>query len=497
MRDEKADRTTGPGREISAFSFLKALMALREDPVVKIVRAASGESDTAVWLVGGVLRNLALGRPPAQDYDFVTAGGDISGFCESIAAGTGGSAFLLDRETLSYRIVANVVNKTFSLDFSPVKESILNDLSLRDFTVNSLAVDLKDIFESARPAVIDPSGGVKDAEALLLRVVSKEVFDADPLRVLRAVRLSQQYGLRINTETFALMKEKAALLESSSAERIRDELIAVFSCRGSSGALRLIYSAGMIGPVLPGAEGWADVDGYGLLEHSLKTLDAAESLLDGLGGTFPAYGGRLTEHFASKIGVIEMKTVFKLAAFLHDFGKPTSMTREGGRLRFTGHDSAGGALVKQALLGLKFSRKAAGEVAGLVKNHHRVFDLAKLTEPSHRAKAHLFRASGGASGVTLLCLAAADARATRGADDSGLLRLVDDMLGFYYTVYLKKKPAVIFTGNEVMKRFGIPEGPLVGEILKKISEGVEKGEIRNKKEAVVFAEGFLGGRKPG
>lgn len=483
------------GRENSARSFLEGVVSLAKDPLVALVRSAALEYGVEVWLVGGVLRNLALGVSAAPDYDFVTAGGDLKAFCGSLAASFGGSAFLLDKDTLSYRIAAVFDGRAVTLDLSPVKGDILNDLGQRDFTVNSIAVALSDIFERAAPRVIDPVAGVGDAAKRLLRATSSGVFDDDPLRSLRAVRLSLQYGLGIAPETLSLMKEKSGLLERTSAERKRDELVAVFSSRGTPEALRLMYSTGIIGAVLPEAAGWVSVDGYGLLDHSLKTLESAEDLLDGLAVVFPGYANELGVHFNRKLGAVETKTVFKLAAFLHDFGKPYSMKREEGRLRFIGHDSAGAPLVRQFLLGLRFSRKIANEVAGLVKDHHRVFNLALLREPSRKAKAHFFRAAKGSSGVTLLCLAVADSRATRGGADPELVRLAEDMLGFYYGVYLRKRPGPLLTGGEIMKRFGLSEGPLVGEALREVFEGVERGEVSSKKEAVALIERLLAGRK--
>lgn len=498
MKDAKDDTKRRTGRDNPARSFLLSVASLKKDPLAALVRSAAVQAGAGVWVVGGVLRNLALGLTAAPDYDFVTAGGDLKALCSSVAAKTGGTSFLLDKETLSYRVAAVFGGRAVTLDFSPVKGDISNDLSLRDFTVNAIAVDLESIFvDGASISVLDPSGGVGDAARRRLKATSKGVFDDDPLRSLRAVRLSLQYGLSIDTDTLKLIKEKSGLLERSSAERKRDELAAIFSTPGTAEAVRLLYSTGIIEEVLPGAAGWADVDGYALLDHSLETLEAAEAILSDPGAVFPGFARELKEHFCARPGSADTGTVFKLAAFLHDFGKPGCLKREDGRLRFIGHDSAGAALVKEALLRLKFSRKTASGVASLVKDHHRVFNLAALREPSARARAHFFRAAGGSQGLTLLCLAVADARATRGSDDPGLVRLAREMLGFYYGVYIKKGPRPLLTGSEIMSKFGISEGPLVGEALREVSDGVERGEVKSKKEAVSLVERLLARRKAG
>lgn len=498
MNDARDDTLRVAGRDNPARSFLESVASLKQDPLVALVRACALESGAGVWLVGGVLRNLALGLTAAPDYDFVTSGGDIESLCRAIAGKTGGTSFLLDKETLSYRVVTESGGRAVTLDFSPVKGDISSDLLLRDFTVNSMAVDLENIFEGgASLAVLDPSGGTLDASKRLLKATSIGVFDDDPLRSLRAVRLALRYGLGIAPDTLKLIKEKSGLLERSSAERKRDELAAVFSTPGTAEAIRLMYSTGIIEEVLPGAAGWGDIDGYALLGHSLKTLEAAEAILRDPGAVFPGFAPALGEHFSDASGPVGTGTVFKLAAFLHDYGKPACLKREGGRLKFTGHDSAGAALVKEALLKLKFSRKTSSEVASLVKDHHRVFNLATLREPSVKARAHFFRAAGGSTGLTLLCLAVADARATRGSDDAELVRLAQEMLDFYYGVYIKKRPRPLLTGGEIMSRFGVTEGPLVGEALREVSEGVERGGVKSKKDALKLVERLLAGRKAG
>lgn len=454
--------------------------ALENDPVLKLVFALPGGAD--VYLVGGVLRNLLLSKPLAPDYDFVLEG-DIKGFSEKAAERSGGTPFLLDEETSSYRVVVN--GKDLVLDFSSIKcGGITEDLGKRDFTVNALAARLGDIFSGKEGFLIDPCGGKDDAERKILRAVSGRSFDEDPLRCLRAVRISQQYGLEIEASTLALVGEKSALLQMTSAERVRDELFLIFASKGTPEALSILYSTGIIKTVLPEISGWEDIGNYDLLRHSLKTLEEAERLIDDVcRGSFPVYARELKERFEAPNGAARNYIIFKLGAFFHDFGKQYTASREEGRLRFIGHDFEGSGRIKEPLERLKFSKKAIGELSNLIKNHHRVFMLAALKERTYRAKAHLIRASGEAAALDLLCLALADARATRGGEDPELYEIVKEMIGFYFETYLKKKPRPLLSGDEVMRVFKVPEGPLVGEALKAVSDGIERGEIKTKKEA--------------
>jgi tRNA nucleotidyltransferase/poly(A) polymerase len=120
------------------------------------------------------MRNVALGEPLPFDYDLAIDG------------------------------------DSYTIDAAPFKGGdIITDLANRDFTVNALAVKVDELFVHKEPVIVDPFGGMKDVEAKLLRVVYDQAFDDDPLRVLRAVRISQQYGLKITEETEDLVEKKA------------------------------------------------------------------------------------------------------------------------------------------------------------------------------------------------------------------------------------------------------------------------------------------------
>ncbi|MBW7956799.1 MAG: HD domain-containing protein [Deltaproteobacteria bacterium] len=484
----------GTGRSDSARSFLRhfeGLASLANDRVVKGVFSAA---EARVWLVGGVLRNLALSAPAAPDYDFAVMG-DTAAFAKKAASSFGGTPFALDEEAGAYRVVVKG-DGAATLDFTPLSPGgIEEDLAKRDFTVNAMAVDLRSLFEG-NGKLMDPFGGLDDARAGVLKAVSAGAFDSDPLRMLRAVRLSSQYGLRVEDGTYYLIREKAGLIERSSPERIRDEFKALFANSGTANGISLLYDTGLVNTIIPEISGWPDVDGYDLLSHSLAALREAESILAKMTEeAFPGFSERLREYFSGREGELPNHAILRLAAFFHDTGKPLALSREEGRLRFIGHDTRGAEAVKGLLERLRFSRKTSNVVSSFVANHHRVFMLAGLKERSYRAKGHFFRASGDSGGLLLLCLALADARATRGGEDPELFSVVMEMLDFYFGPYSRKKPKPLLTGDEIMEAFGVEEGPIVGEVIRELNEGVEKGEIRNRKEALKHIRDWLK-RKP-
>ncbi|MBI5562601.1 MAG: HD domain-containing protein [Deltaproteobacteria bacterium] len=485
-------RIIGKGRpapSLSVFKALNEIARLRDDAVVEGVGALAKGLGMEVWLVGGVVRNIALGMERPPDYDFAVSG-DPNAIAIASARRLGGSCFVLDKDAPSYRVAFKKGGAAsgVSLDFSPLKgKGVLDDLKARDFTVDAMAVDVSALFAGEDAGVLDPCGGVEDAKARVLRAASPGVFDEDPLRMLRAVRLSRQYGLEITADTSSLIRAKAGLIGRSSVERVRDELLAIFSNEGASVGIRMLYETGLMRVIIPEMGDWDAPTGYDVLSHTLKTLDEAEALLDAVTeASFGGYHLQIKRRMDASAGAVSGKAFFKLAAFFHDVGKPSVMTSEDGRLRFRGHDHVGSLMTKEILRRLRFSRTTAGDVAKLVGNHHRVFGLVDLARPTARAKAHLLRSAGPGLGIDLLLLALADARATRGGEDEALLNAVRGMIAFHYEVYTRKRPKPVLTGTEIMKTFRIPEGPLVGEAMAWIAEGVESGAVKTKKDAVAF-----------
>lgn len=485
------DKDNATGRTSSARLFLrplKGLECLKRDGVLEATRKAATVG-SQIYLVGGVLRNIALGAPPAPDYDF-SFNGDTKVLASSVAAALGAAFFALDEEGGAWRVVSKGP-PLVTVDFTPTLGSdILVDLGKRDFTVNALALSIWESIETD-PLVIDPFGGIKDAHARVLRRVSDSVFDDDPLRMMRALRLSTQYCLEIEKETWGSLLSKASILSSTSLERARDELVRLLSCPNASSGGRLLCDSGLMEVLVPEMKGWNDVSGYDLLSHSMSVLSEADKLLNNISEeTFPGLSDKLKEYLLRQ-GPVPNPAIFRLAALFHDFGKAYTLAREAGRLRFIGHDAEGAKRIPEVLERLRFSRRNSTELAAIVKNHHRVFMLASLKEKTYRAKAHFFRAAGGETGVMLLCLALIDARATRGGEDPELYQTVLEMLRFYYGEYVLKKPAPLMTGRQVMDAFHVPEGPEVGRVLRKLNEGVESGEIRDKKEAAAFIRKWL------
>ena len=470
---------------------MEKITKLKDDPVLRTVFEAVNALGVEGYLVGGVLRNLFLSSPLGFDYD-IALSGKAKNVADILADRLNGSAFLLDKELGFYRINVKKDSGIFEIDLSPYKgDSIIDDVKNRDFTINAVAVNINALFTDGKVAIIDMFDGRGDALKKIIRAVKEDIFDDDPLRLLRAVRLSAQYNLTIENNTDGLIKKKAELLAQSSWERIRDEFFAILSCARSYQHLERLHELSLLRIIIPESNSWKVLYDYDLMSHTLKTLREGEELLTNLSKFTPEFVDNIKAYLKIPLGNISIESLFKFALFLHDAGKPLTMKRDEERIRFIGHELEGETICKGIGKRLKLSRSAIGFIARLVRNHHRVFNLASLDKPTNRSKAHLFRVMGDGYGLLLVLLALADARATRNGDDPELASLVKGLIEFYYKVYTVVKPRPVLNGSEIMEIFDIPEGVMIGKILKILAEAEGEGTIKTRPDAIKFIEGWL------
>jgi hypothetical protein len=185
------------------------------------------------WVVGGAVRDELLGRPVV---DLDVACRDPERAARAFARRSGGAVFPLSVHHGGWRVA---LGEGRTVDFTPLHGgSIEADLATRDFTVNAIAVPL------AGGEALDQHGGRADLERRLIRAVSPAVFEADPLRLLRAVRLEDELGFRLEPETERLVREQAGLVGRPAGERILDELT-----RLSADGFERLAELGLLGPL--------------------------------------------------------------------------------------------------------------------------------------------------------------------------------------------------------------------------------------------------------
>lgn len=492
--------------------------------MLKLILNFANKSNRKIFLVGGSLRDLLLGRE-SKDFDLVPER-DAEKFARSFASEVRGSFVLLDEKNRIYRVVKQKISKKkgkqiFNLDFSQMRgKKIEEDLLLRDFTIDAMALRLDRIEGNLKilrrvklfsKLIIDPSGGIVDLRKKIVRRTSRKIFDDDPLRLLRGYRLAATLEFTIEKKTEDEIKKKVDLIKNVAKERIRDELFKILFCPQSYRYIRKLNRVGLLSRIIPEIEILKErPENYyhreGLWGHSLETLKSLEEILSRLAKLFPGMSRKILAHLDEKIfSEVERKTLLKWAAIFHDIGKPKTVRREEGRVRFFGHEEAGTSLVMEIMERLKFSNKAIKIVEKTVKHHMRPGNLSEASQLTDRAIHRFFR-DLSQEGVDTLLLSLADRYSYRKIlpeRDRKLAvemsrksinkheKTVRKMLSRYYYHKERILPKPLVRGNEIMESFNLPQGPLIGKLLKRVREAQAEGKLKNREETLQFLKKIL------
>ncbi|PKQ27250.1 MAG: CCA tRNA nucleotidyltransferase [Actinobacteria bacterium HGW-Actinobacteria-4] len=316
-------------------------------------------------LVGGPVRDAFLGRSSA-DLDFATSATPEQ--TEALLKKWTHATWDMGREfgTIGARQADVVVEITTYREDAydgqtrkPVVsfgDSLAGDLARRDFTVNAMAVTLPS------KQFVDPFGGLEDLAGGLLRTPVEPAisFGDDPLRMMRAARFVSQLGFDVEPATFAAMSELADRIAIISAERVREELVKLLLGREPRRGLSALVDSGIAHHVLPELPALQlEVDEHhhhkDVYEHTLTVLEQAIDLETGPDGAVPA-----------------PDLVLRLAALLHDIGKPATRRLEpGGAVSFHHHEVVGAKLTVKRMKALRFDKDTITAVARLVELHLR------------------------------------------------------------------------------------------------------------------------------
>jgi len=454
------------------------------------------------YIVGGFIRDSLMGRD-SIDVD-IAVGANAMELAPRIADALRGRYVPLDEDNQIARVVL-AKEGPLHLDIATMRGGIADDLALRDFTVDAMAIGLTDISnEDAK--LIDPFGGRRDLETRVVRAVSEEAFRRDPARLLRALRLAAECGFSIDDETRLHISRNCRLIRNVAGERVRDELCRLLAVPGSSRWLRLMDELGLLLAVFPElgpAKGTEQPKEHywDVFQHSIETVAAVEFLLrtdssDYFGDDTLAmapWSPELEAHFDSEAAAGHSRQVLlKLAALLHDVAKPQTKTfEESGRMRFFGHSQQGAETAAAILERLRFSAREKGLVCTMIEHHLRPGQLARDREmPTQRAIYRYFRDTADA-GIDTIFLNLADHLAARGPmmEYDSWCQHADAMafvLAERFSEESVVSPPKLIDGHDLMNTFGILPGPRVGELLEAVREAQAAGEVATREEALDF-----------
>ena len=361
------------------------------------------------------------------------------------------------------------------------------DLRRRDFTVNAMAARLPSM------ELVDPFGGLRDLRDKVLRTPGspEESFTDDPLRIMRAARFTAQLGFTVTPETAVAMRQLAPRLAVVSAERIRDELTKLLLAPGPRGPVRgieLMVDTGVADVVLPEVpklrletdEHMRHKDVY---QHSLTVLEQSIELEE-------RYG-------------LEPDLVVRLAALLHDIGKPKTRSKlPDGRVAFHHHEAVGAAMARSRLKALRFPSSVVADVTTLIELHLRFhgYGPGEWTDSAVRR----YVRDAGPLLTRLHVLTRADCTTRNKAKAARLARAQDGLEERIVTLSAQeelKKIRPDLDGNEIMAILGLPSGRLVGRAYQHLLElRMEHGPLgpeRATQELLRWAEAEGLGSPPG
>jgi poly(A) polymerase len=468
------------------------------------------ENRIEAYLVGGALRNLLL-EQEISDLD-ITVKGRALEIARRAAEALKGKYVLLDEANDTARVLLGNGHEQ-QIDFTGFDATIEKDLGRRDFTVGAMASNLTGLRDGL-PAIIDPYHGIEDMDKRLIRAVSDGAFRADPLRLLRAVRLAGELGFTIEPHTEDMIKHEAHLVSSAAGERLREELLKMLNMPMNSERWNYLDRVGLVTALFPELEPSRGISQpkehhWDVLNHSLMTATAAGFLLRQGEWEFTPrevldavpWSDKLAAHFEAGVSSGSTRaSLLKLAGLLHDVAKPeTKAITEDGRVRFLGHADIGAPVAAGILTRLRFSTREIKLVETLVKHHLRPTQMSQTGLPTAHAIYRYFRDTGDA-GLDTLYLSLADHLAARGPDlIPAEWRRHNQTVAYVIRQQFEATPSAqpprLITGLDLLSAFNLSPGPQIGKIMEAVREATATGEITTKEQAIKYAGTLLRAQK--
>ena len=417
------------------------------------------------WLVGGCVRDLALGREP-KDYDVATdATPDrlVELFPRADLVGAHFGVALIDgvevatfRSDHAYRDGRHPERVVFEND---PKQDVLR----RDFTINALLLDP----EASRAGggmflnqatIVDYVGGLEDLRTGIIRAIGdpERRFQEDHLRMLRAVRFAARFEFRIEPATMAAIQKLRSSIRRVSAERIRDELVRILTEGHARRGFELLDESGLLVEILPevaamkGVEQPPEFHPEGdVWVHTLIMLD------------------RLPEHPPATLA---------MGVLLHDVGKPPTF-RIAERIRFDGHVEAGEKIACEILKRLKFSNDEIHQIVALVANHMRFADVTRMRESTVKRFMRLPKFEEHLELHRIDCLSS-----------HGNLQNYEFMKARFEEMPAEElRPPRLLTGRDLIEA-GYTPGPQFTEMLNAVEDAQLEGRIQTREQGLQLVQ---------
>ncbi|WP_254174552.1 CCA tRNA nucleotidyltransferase [Planktothrix pseudagardhii] len=389
------------------------------------------------YLVGGAVRDGLMGRTtPILDLDFVLLQ-DAVKTARTLAEQYQAGFVLLDAQ----RHIARVVFDQVTVDFAQAQgNSLEQDLRRRDFTVNAIA------FDPFTQTFIDLNKGQEDLQRRLIKMISPENLQDDPLRLLRGYRQAAQLGFKIEDQTQATIQEFAPLLSRVAVERIRTELVYLLNTPNATPLIQQAWEVGLLSPYFKGAD------------QQFKRLSQIDISAIKVGEIYPQVLLELSQELSYTLKISRL-AIAKLTCLLNQ-----DIT-----------------LAETELLGLKLSKLELKSTLAILKGLSQL-KLLKTRELSLREQYFLFQNLGLLFSALIVSAIA----------DGFSLESISPLMNRYLNPNDPvAHPQLLLTGNELMEALNLRPSPKIGELLLEIQLGQIEGKITTIEEAIAFAQQLL------
>ena len=446
-------------------------------PVRKILTTVT-KNNHEIYIVGGIVRDLLL-KKKGLDWDFTTSAKPkiINAlFKDSFYDNKFGTVGVPDPNNrkgflgrpLVYEITTFRTESSYSNQRHPDKvkwgKTLKQDLLRRDFTVNAIALKPKIPSKPLKTKIwpmeiFDPLEGQKDLKAKLLRAVGnpQKRLEEDALRLIRAVRLATQLEFEIEAKTLLAIKKNASSIKKISWERIRDEFLKMLAFPHADQGYSLLRQAGIAKIILPEVE-----KGFGIEQKSPNRHHIYDV------GTHATYS---LKHCKSKDPIV------KLAALIHDVGKPEVASKDpSGTITFYNHEMVGAVVARNVGKRFKLPKKGQERLIKLVRWHQFSVDERQTDKAIRR----FIRNVGQENLKDILCVRIADRLGGGAKETSWRLERFKKKL-----IEVQKQPFSVkdlkVNGDDIMKALNLKPGPLIGQVLNKLFEEIEEDQKNNQR----------------
>lgn len=421
-----------------------SLEELRNNHLIQALYTFVKEHNIQLYIVGGSVRDLLLNRP-ITDFDF-TMEANAFEYAKMFADSIHAPIFPLEEDPPTARIIirnTDTIFPDFYIDFAQYRApSLIEDLHLRDLTINAIAIPFVPFMKSDKYEIIDPCDGRKDLEMRLLHFISEQVILDDPLRLMRLYRFAAKLDFLIPDKSESLVQKHRQLLTEVSIERVRDELQKILNVEKANKYLQQMSDIGLLSIVLP------QVEQRNINWDPLKYYEE-ELIPNEVGG----YDIELQLYLHDELGLNSsryslMKLCLILVEDLGDIGK---------KLR----------LSKKAVKFMKCMLTGYRHISDISMTRKDIINFLRITSTDWM-------------GVILF------SKALQVLSPESIEQITDTYYDHFLPVLEQGR---LISGQDLIQTFNLKEGKEIGELLKQIEEIQYYGEIKTREEALdVVAE---------